>query len=166
MLCSTSMHPPKPFVSLKNIMPVHHIACLFQEAALEKAKAGEGRNVEHVALEDDATLTLADTQRPKRTQRKRKQAQAADHNGAVPSAEPREAAKPRRAKQKQEQQALETEAAQPEPEIGTVQQTKQARRGRRRAHVKAPLPAGQSILAIYASHRVPAHVTAVCGKPD
>jgi hypothetical protein len=30
-----------------------------QEAALEKARAGEGRNVEHVALETDATLLLA-----------------------------------------------------------------------------------------------------------
>ncbi|CAK0783892.1 hypothetical protein CVIRNUC_007092 [Coccomyxa viridis] len=111
-----------------------------KEAALEKAKAGEGRNVEHVALEDDATLTLADTQRPKRAQRKRKQAQPADQNDTVPSAEPRETAKPRRATQKQKQQALEAEAAQAEPKIESVQQTKQARRGRR-ADVKAPLPA-------------------------
>ena len=120
---------------------IHHSACHIQEAALEKAKAGEGRNVEHVALEDDATLTLADTQRPKRAQRKRKQAQPADQNDTVPSAEPRETAKPRRAAQKQKQQALEAEAAQAEPKIGSVQQTKQARRGRR-ADVKAPLPAG------------------------
>jgi hypothetical protein len=33
-----------------------------QEAALEKARAGEGRNVEHVALETEGTLGLAATQ--------------------------------------------------------------------------------------------------------
>ncbi len=35
---------------------------LKQEAALEKARAGEGRNVEHVALETEGTLGLAATQ--------------------------------------------------------------------------------------------------------
>jgi hypothetical protein len=30
-----------------------------QEAALEKARAGEGRDVEHVALETEGTLQLA-----------------------------------------------------------------------------------------------------------
>ena len=49
---------------------------LLQEAAMEKAKAGEGRNVEHVALEDDATLALATSQQPKR--RKRKQTPEAE----------------------------------------------------------------------------------------
>lgn len=29
-----------------------------QEAALEKMKAGEGRNVEHVAMQDDETLAM------------------------------------------------------------------------------------------------------------
>lgn len=43
---------------------------------MEKAKAGEGRNVEHVALEDDATLALSSAQQPKR--RKRKQAPEAE----------------------------------------------------------------------------------------
>ena len=140
------------------------IACLLQEAALEKAKAGEGRNVEHVALEDDATLTLADTERPRRAQRKRKQAQPADQNGTAPSAEPKETAKPRRTKQKQKQQALETEAAQSEPKIDTVQLPKQARRGKR-ADVKAPLLAGQFKVAMYALKRIPACITAVCGEP-
>jgi len=37
---------------------------------MEKAKAGEGRNVEHVALEDDATLALATSQPTKRRKRK------------------------------------------------------------------------------------------------
>ncbi len=35
---------------------------LTQEAALEKARAGEGRNVEHVALETKGTLELAAVQ--------------------------------------------------------------------------------------------------------
>ena len=121
---------------------VHHMSCLLQEAALEKAKAGEGRNVEHVALEDDATLMLADTQRPKRAQRKRKQAQSADQNDTAPSAEPKETAKPRRAKQKQKQQAVEREAAQPEPKTGIAKQTKQASRRGTRTDAKALLPAG------------------------
>ena len=81
----------------------------------------------------------------------------------MPPAEPKQTAKPRRAKQKQ--QALETEAAQSEPKIGTVQQTKQARRGRK-ADVKAPLPAGQSKPAIYASYKSSACFTAVCGEPN
>ncbi|KAK9902765.1 hypothetical protein WJX75_005429 [Coccomyxa subellipsoidea] len=38
-----------------------HIATA-EEAALEKARAGEGRNVEHVALETEGTLGLAATQ--------------------------------------------------------------------------------------------------------
>jgi hypothetical protein len=37
-----------------------------QEAAMEKARAGEGRNVEHVALETDATLQLASQRAPPR----------------------------------------------------------------------------------------------------
>ena len=41
-----------------------------QEAALEKARAGEGRNVEHVALETDATLQLLQKQaKPRRSGR-------------------------------------------------------------------------------------------------
>lgn len=128
---------------------LHHMSCWLQEAALEKAKAGEGRNVEHVALEDDATLAVADTQRPKRAQRKRKQAQSADQNGTAPSAEPKETAKPRRAKQKKTEQAVEKKVAQSEPKTEVVQQTKQAsRRGRSRA-AKAPLPAGEARLTLH-----------------
>lgn len=54
------------------LLESHNFRAHLQEAALEKAQAGEGRNVEHVALEDDATLALASAQQPKR--RKRKQA--------------------------------------------------------------------------------------------
>ena len=117
---------------------VHHMSCLLQEAALEKAKAGEGRNVEHVALEDDATLM----HRHNRAHRKRKQEQSADQNDTAPSAEPKETAKPRRAKQKQKQQAVEREAAQPEPKTGIAKQTKQASRRGTRTDAKALLPAG------------------------
>jgi len=46
------------------------LRCFLQDAAMEKAKAGEGRNVEHVALEDDATLALATSQPTKRRKRK------------------------------------------------------------------------------------------------
>lgn len=49
-----------------------------QEAALEKARAGEGRDVEHVALETKGTLQLAEAKRgaaPRRTA-KRAKAQA------------------------------------------------------------------------------------------
>ncbi|CAL5225951.1 g8750 [Coccomyxa viridis] len=82
-----------------------------KEAALEKAKAGEGRNVEHVALEDDATLALASAQQPKR--RKRKQAPEVEQNGAAPKATQTEQyAEPQRARRKGKQSAA---AAKREP---------------------------------------------------
>ena len=55
-----------------------HVGLPEQEAALEKARAGEGRDVEHVALETEGTLQLAEAKRgaaPRRTA-KRAKAQA------------------------------------------------------------------------------------------
>ena len=66
--CSDSTSCGCPLLTLAGVY--------LQEAALEKAKAGEGRNVEHVALEDDATLALTSAQQLKR--RKRKQAPEAE----------------------------------------------------------------------------------------
>ncbi|BDA51318.1 probable endonuclease 8 1 at N-terminal half [Coccomyxa sp. Obi] len=53
-----------------------HIATA-EEAALEKARAGEGRNVEHVALETEGTLELAATQSTAGTKRISSRAAAA-----------------------------------------------------------------------------------------
>ena len=49
---------------------------LLQDAAREKAAAGEGRNVEHVAEADDMTHT-ADTKKRKKTSSKQRPGQAA-----------------------------------------------------------------------------------------
>ena len=49
---------------------------LVQDAAREKAAAGEGRNVEHVAEADDITHT-ADTKKRKKTSIKQKSGQPA-----------------------------------------------------------------------------------------
>ena len=44
---------------------------LVQDAALEKARAGEGRDVEHVALFDDQTLQAQEAAKPARKRSRR-----------------------------------------------------------------------------------------------
>ena len=44
---------------------------LLQDAALEKARAGEGRDVEHVALFDDQTLQAQEAAKPARKRSRR-----------------------------------------------------------------------------------------------
>lgn len=50
---------------------------VLQDAAREKAAAGEGRNVEHVAEADDMTHAAADTKKRKKTSSKPKTEQPA-----------------------------------------------------------------------------------------
>ena len=46
-------------------------SALVQDAALEKARAGEGRDVEHVALYDDQTLQAQEVAKPARKRSRR-----------------------------------------------------------------------------------------------
>jgi hypothetical protein len=114
-----------------------------QEAALEKAQAGEGRNVEHVALEDDSTLALATAQRPKRAQRKRKTSVKAEQGGDAVAMSEQAAAEQQSTQRRGSKRPVKEKKAAAEIEAAGDPQLKKQRQKGRGAKQSEPTPAGQ-----------------------
>ena len=113
-----------------------------QEAALEKAQAGEGRNVEHVALEDDATLALATAQRPKRAQRKRKTSAEAEQGGDAMAMSEQAVAEPQSTQRRGRKQPVKGKEAAVEIKAAGDPQLKEQRQKGRSAKQSEPMAAG------------------------
>ena len=125
----------------KSTTPDCHALCP-QEAALEKAQAGEGRNVEHVALEDDSTLALAIAQRPKRAQRKRKTSIKAEQGGDAVAMSEQAAAEQQSTQRRGSKRPVKEKKAAAEFEAAGEPQLKKQRQKGRGAKQSQPMPAG------------------------